>query len=137
MTEKKKKLASDATVKAQLASLTLERERLQKERDTAMGENELLRKQNVELASVIENDLKAEAKLRIMAVSDYKEDDLAKLSVEQLQQIEETLARTKGAGELPYKSIRAGAASRGSSNLTVGSLFGKSRSEILEMGGDH
>lgn len=132
----KKPMASDATVKAQLASLTLERERLQKERDQAVAENNLLRKQNVELASVIENDLKAEAKLRIMAASNYTESDLQNLKIEELQQIEETLGKTKGDVKLPYKSIRASGASESSGRLTVGSLYGKTREQIIESGGE-
>ena len=130
----KQKLASDATVKAQLAALTLEREKLTKDNEQLTAENTLLRKQNVELASVIENDLKAESKLRIMAVSNYKEDDLKTLSVEDLQRIEETLGKTKGDVLLPYKTIRASGASQ-STNLTVGDLFNKSRKDILESGG--
>jgi hypothetical protein len=131
----KKPLASDATVKAQLASLTLKTEALTQELETKTAENQVLRKQNVELASVIENDLKAESKLRIMAASDYKEEELTNLPIEQLQQIEATLNKSKGDAALAYKSIRASADIAHANNLTVGSLYGKSRKEILESGG--
>lgn len=128
-------MASDATVKAQLASLTLERERLTNENTRLDTENQQLRKQNVELANVIENDLIAEAKMRIMASSNYREEDLQKLAIDDLQRIEETLSKTKGDPALPYKTIRATGASK-PTNLTVGSLYGKTREEILESGGD-
>ena len=130
-----KKTASD-TVKTQLASLTMQNAALIKERDEKAAENEKLRKQNVELASIIENDLKADTIVRIVAMSSYKEQDLENLKIEELQQIEETLMKTKGADKLPYKSIRAGAAQQGQGRLTVGTLYGKSREEILEMGGE-
>lgn len=131
---KKTKIASD-TVKAQIASLTLRFEDAKKALDATNAENELLRKQNVELASVIENDLKAESILRIVAMSSYKQQDLDGLKIEELQQIEETLAKSKGDVKTPYKSIRAGA-NDACGRLTVGSTYRKTHKEILEMGGD-
>ena len=133
----KTKTALDSTVKTQLAKLTLVNSRLQKEKEGYEEENKALKRQNVQLASVIENDLKADLKLQIMARSDYKESDLETLKIEQLQQISETLSMSKGVDASSYKSIRAGTASEGKGMTTVGSLFGKTRDEILAMGGEH
>jgi len=130
----KPKMASD-TVKVHLARLTLENAEQAKEIARLTNENKAFRRQNVELASVIENDLKADLKLKIMAKSDFKESDLETMSVEQLQQIDETLSRVKG-GATTYKPIRAGAASEKRGRTTVGCLFNKKRSDILAMGGD-
>ena len=130
-----KKIASDQ-VKVQLATLTLQNAEKDKRIEALEAENKAFRKQNVELASVIENDLKAGLKVRVMAKSDFKEADLETLSVEQLQQIDETLSRVKGASTT-YKSINATGASEKSGRTTVGCLFGKTRNQILEMGGDH
>jgi hypothetical protein len=137
MTEKpkEKETAIDSTVKVQLASLTLDNARFQKENTQLIEENKLLKKQNVELASVIENDLKADLKLKIMAKSDFKEADLEPLKVEQLQQIDETLSKSKGGDSISYKPIRTG----GDSSLgrtTVGNLYGKTRKEILDSQGE-
>lgn len=137
MTEKPKgkETAIDATVGVQLASLTLDNARMQKENTQLIEENKLLKKQNVELASVIENDLKADLKLKIMSKSEFKEADLALLKVEQLQQIDETLSKSKGADSVSYKPIRTGSDSS-TGRLTAGNLFGKTRKEILDMQGD-
>ena len=137
MTEKPKgkETATDATVGVQLAALTLDNARMQKENMQLIEENKLLKKQNVELASVIENDLKADLKLKIMAKSDFKEADLEPLKVEQLQQIDETLSKSKGADTVSYKPIRTG----GDSSLgrtTVGNLYGKTKEQILAMQGE-
>jgi len=133
---KRKETATDATIGVQLASLTLDNARMKKELQQALDENKALKKQNIELASVIETDLKADLKLKIMSKSDYKEADLEPLNVEQLQQIDETLLRSKGTDTAtPYKPIRAGTDSS-LGRTTVGNLFGKTRKEILASQGD-
>ena len=138
MSDKKgKATAIDTTVKAQLASMADDNARLRKENVALAAENKQLKQQNVQLSDVIATDLKADLMLKIKAKSDYQQADLERLDVEQLQQIDETLSRSKGAGfdTATFKSIRAG----GDSSLgrtTVGSLYGKKRSEILAMGGD-
>jgi len=132
---KKPKTALDSTVKAQLASLTVKNNTLEKENQKLSEENKALKKQNVQLANVIETDLKADVKLRILAISDYRESDLEDLPIEQLQQIEETLSKAKGI-DASYKSIRAGGASERATSLTVGSLYGKNRKQILESEGE-
>ena len=131
-----KKTATDATVKMQLSSLTLDNAQLQTENTRLADENKALKAQNVELASVIENDLKADLKVKILALSDFKEAELEPLKVEQLQGILETLNKGKaGDTATSYKPIRTGGSSdRGRS--TVGSLYGKTRKQILEMGGE-
>ena len=125
----------DTTVKTELARLTLENAGLTKRVTEQEDEIKDLKRTNVQLAAVIENDLKADLKLKIMAKSDYKESDLTDLKVEQLQTIDETLSRSKGLDAV-YKPIRAGTASTSEGRLTVGSLYNKSRKEILEMGGE-
>lgn len=131
-----KKTAIDATVQHQLSSLTIENEALKKRNSELDEENKALRKQNVQLCNVVDTDLKADKIVNIMAISDYKQSDLEDLDVEQLQQIQETLLRSKGADKTAvFKPIRTGAASE-TSRLTVGDLKGKSRAEILALGGD-
>jgi hypothetical protein len=132
---KGKETATDTTVSVQLASLTLDNARLQKENTEQKDEIKALKKQNIELASVIENDLKADLKLKIMAKSEFKEADLEPLKVEQLQQIDETLSKSKGADSISYKPIRTGNDSS-EGRTTVGSLYGKTRQQIIEMGGN-
>lgn len=137
MTDKPKVTALNDSVKVQLSSMTLQLTELKKDYQRIENENKALKKQNVELASVIENDLKADLKVRIMARGEYKETDLEDLTVEQLQMVDETLSRSKGASAtFPFKSINAGTASTGSGRMTVGNLYGKSRKEILESGGE-
>ena len=129
------KTATDQTVSVQLSSLTLDNARLTTENTRLMDENKALKAQNVELASVIETDLKSDLKVKIMAKSEFKEADLEPLKVEQLQQIDETLSKSKGAASAVYKPIRTtGDAAVG--RATVGNLYGKTRAEILKMGGD-
>jgi len=130
-----KNIALDKTVKTQLSKLTLDVNRLNKENEALKDENKAIRKQNIQLAQVIESDLKTDLIMNIMAKSDYKHSDLEDLKVEQLQTIDETLGRSKGEDSV-YKSIRTGSASQSSRRLTVGSLYGKSRNEILESGGN-
>jgi len=138
MAKQKVATASDPTVNARLASLTIDLERAKQELDTLTIENKALRKQNVELASVIENDLKADLKLKVRARSKYTDADLESLTVEQLQQIDQTLSLGKGidSSSTSYKSIRAGDAADHTGRLSVGSLYGKSRKEILESQGE-
>ena len=130
-----KKTATDATVSVQLSSLTLDNARLQKENTELTDENKRLKAQNVQLASVIETDLKADLKLKIMAQSDFKEADLEPLNAEQLQQIVKTLSRSKGTAGVSYKPIRT-LSDTSAGRTTVGNLFGKTRKEILDMGGE-
>jgi regulator of replication initiation timing len=127
--------ALDSNVQVTLSRLTLDNGKLQKELQNALEENKALKTQNVQLASVIETDLKTDLKLRIMAKSEFKESDLEPLTVEQLQQIDETLCKSKGADSVSYKSIHAGSDSQ-TGRTTVGSLYGKSHKEILDMGGN-
>jgi len=125
----------DTTVKTRLASLTLDNAALTKRVTELEEENKSLKRQTVQLASVIENDLKADLKLKIMAKSDYKESDLTDLKVDQLQTIDETLSRSKGVDAV-YKPIRTATVGEPSARMTVGSLYNKTRKEILEMGGE-
>jgi len=138
MAKQKIATASDNTVKVQLASLTLDLASAKNELERITAENKVLRKQNVELASVIENDLKADLKLKVRARSKYTDADLESLTIEQLQQIDETLTKGKGidSSSVAYKSIRAGDTADNEGRLTIGSLYGKTRKEILESAGE-
>jgi septal ring factor EnvC (AmiA/AmiB activator) len=126
-------IASD-TVKTQLASLSLDNAEMQKQLTTLADENKQLKAQNIELASVIENQLKSDKILRIQAASKYDKEALANMSIEQLQAVEETLTHTLGY-QPNYKSIRAGSASINPTRLTVGDLYGKTPKEIAAMEG--
>lgn len=128
-------IASD-TVKTQIANLSLANMEKDKIIEELQSERDQLKQQNIELASVIENDLKADLTLKIAAASNYQQADLATMTVEQLQAIEETLSKSKGYTPMGIrKSIRAGNASANSTRLTVGDLYGKSREEIMKMNG--
>jgi hypothetical protein len=133
MSEKKANL--DATVQTQLASLTLENATMKKELDAKLEENKELKKQCVQLASVIENELKSDLMVKIMAKGDYKQADLEALKIEELQHIDETLSKVKGASAI-FNPIRT-ASEPSDSRLTVGSLYGLTRAEILAKGGEH
>jgi hypothetical protein len=111
------------TVKTQLASMSLENASQKAEIERLTQENEVLKTQNAELASVIENDLKADLTVRIQAASAYTPEELSVLNVEQLKNIEETLSKT-GAFTAKFKPIRAGNAGLDhSARLTVGDKF--------------
>jgi putative lipoic acid-binding regulatory protein len=124
----------DTTVKTQLRSLTLDVARLNKENQQLTEESKGLKRQVVQLTNVIDTDLTSDLKMKILATGDYNEADLEDLKVEQLQTIHEILSKAKVKGDTVYKPIRVGAATpaRG----TIGNLFGKTRKEILEMGGE-
>lgn len=131
-----KKTSLDATVKTQLASLTLDKATLERDKNTLLEENKELRKQCVQLASVIENELKSDLIVKILTKSDYKQADLEPLKIEELQHIDETLSKVKGASAV-YKTIRTASETANDSRLTVGCLFGKTRAQILAMQGEH
>ena len=130
MSEEKKTEIASETVKTQLASLTIANAQKDKLITELTAERDNLKLQLGEATAVIENDLKADITVRIMAASDYQTKDLETLSVQQLQAIEETLSKSKGfdvAGT--YKSIRAGSASADVSRLTVGGSYGMTQEE--------
>ena len=132
MTETKTDL--DVTIKTQLASLLLENGNLKKTAEALTEDNKRLSKQCMQLATVIENELKSDLMIKIMAKGDYKQSDLEPLTIEQLQAIDATLTKAKGA-TATYKPIRTGNDST-ESRMTVGSLYGKTRSEILASKGE-
>jgi len=132
MTETKTDL--DVTIKTQLASLLLENGNLKKTAEALTEDNKRLSKQCMQLATVIENELKSDLMIKIMAKGDYKQSDLEPLTIEQLQAIDATLTKAKGA-IATYKPIRTGNDST-ESRMTVGSLYGKTREQILAMRGE-
>jgi hypothetical protein len=135
--EIKTEIASD-TIKTANAQLAVDKAHFEKLYNQATEENKALRHQIEAANNIIENDLKADLILKIEAASEYKESDLLALSPTQLMTIEQTLAKGKNfeSATATYKSIRAGSASAESANMTVGNLYGKSREEIIKMGGD-
>lgn len=123
---KKKQQASSDTVKTQIAALSLTTATQKETIKRLRKDNDALKTHNLELASVIENDLKADLTLRIMASSKYSKEELGNLDVKQLKNIEETLSKTEAATSATYKTIRAGNAGFDhSARLTVGSLYKK------------
>lgn len=137
MVKTKKATALDATVRTQLASLTLDVARLTKENERLTEDCKALRKTNVDLSNIIENDLKADLQVKILAKTDYKPSDLEPLTIEEMQKITETLGMAKPeTGAASFKNIRAGNASERTGKLTVGSLKGLTRAEILALKGD-
>jgi len=135
MNKPKAATASNPTVAAQLAKLINENQDLKMREVALANEVKLLKRQLTESNSVIERDLKADLIRRIKARSDYQDADLEPQTVEQLQQTDATLSRVKGAAT-SYQSIRTGVASEQKGYTTVGNLFGKTRKEILESGGE-
>lgn len=134
----KTEIASD-TYKTANAALALENAHLKTANAAMIEENKALQVQLEQANTLIENELKADLILKIQSASEYDEADLLQMNPAQLQTIEETLSKSKGFSAPQngvYKSIRAGNASA-NTNLTVGSLYGKSREEILKMGGDY
>lgn len=130
--DKKAETASD-TVKTQLAKMSIDNAALLSENTRLKDEITAIKQVNVDLANVIETDLKADIILKIQAASKgrYQPNELQPLSVEQLKNIEEVLLKS-GAfeGTATFKSIRAGAAAFDhSARLTVGSLYKNPRGE--------
>jgi predicted nucleic acid-binding Zn-ribbon protein len=130
--EKKQETASD-TVKTQLAKFSIENAALLSENTRLKDEKTALMQQNIDLANVIENDLKADIIVKIQGASKgrYQRNELQSLNIEQLKNIEEVLQKT-GAFEstTTFKSIRAGAAAFDhSARLTVGNLYKNPRGE--------
>jgi predicted RNase H-like nuclease (RuvC/YqgF family) len=111
-----------------IADLTTDNERL-------VEENKELKRALKAQNQIIESELKADSINRIKAMSTFKDSELENLRIEELQQIEKSLSKSKTV-DTKYKSIRAGTASQGESRFTVGNLYGKSRKQILEMEGD-
>lgn len=134
--ETKTEIASD-TIKTANAKLSIDKAHWEAQATALAAENQALRVQLTQANSIIENDLKSDLILKIQAASDYTETDLLALSPSQLQTIDETLSKSKNfeTAASKYKSIRAGNASE-NTNMTVGNLYGKSKEEIVKMGGD-
>lgn len=135
MTEKPKTETANDIVEHQLDTLSSNNVRLQKANDALVSELNSVKKQNTQLGSVIENQLKADLKIDIRGRSDYKDSDLESMTYAQLKQIDDTLSRTKGGDTATYKSIHAGNDTQ-TGRTTVGDLYGKTRKEILDLKGE-
>jgi len=134
MTEIPKTETANDTVEHQLDTLSSTNAMLKKANDELIAERDALKKQNAQLGSVIDNQLKADLKVAICARSAYTDTDLAPMTYDQLKQIHDTLSRIKG-DTASYKPIRTGSDAQ-AGRATVGNLYGKTRDEILKMGGD-
>jgi len=138
MTKHEKTTKTKTMVDSTKVADTLRIAKLTAENDAQTKEiNELkrtLKSQN----DILENKLKVDSILNIKAMSDYKDAELEALSIEDLQKLEVALTRSKGidSSSVSYKSIRAGDSEDHAGRLTVGSLYGKSRKEILESAGE-
>ncbi len=122
--------------KALTDAVALKTKQLQEELEQTKTERDALQKQNLELRNTIEGDLKADAIVRIMKKGDFKLADLETKKFHELQQIDAILSSAGKGLDPTYKQIRVGNASQSDARGTVGNLYGKSKAEILAMGGD-
>jgi predicted choloylglycine hydrolase len=130
----KEKIATDALNLA-YRNLKLDYDNLVKAHKTVTEENKKYRKQNKQFQVIVDTQIRSDLEAKIFSTGNYKKSDLEDKEIEDLQTIAETLSRSKGVDSV-FKSIRAGTASKSEARNTVGNLYGKSRKEILEMGGD-
>jgi hypothetical protein len=138
----KKKVATASQAKQNITSTnvadTLRIAKLTAQVDEQTTEIKELKRALKSQNDILENKLKVESILNIKTMSDYKDAELEALSIEDLQTLETALSRGKGidSSRVAYKSIRAGDTADQAGQLTVGSLYGKSRKEILESEGE-
>jgi len=132
LTKPKTGNAANPTVDTQLKTMNQELKEIKEQRDALQTETALLKRQLKEANDVIGTDLKADLILRIQQKSEYDTAQLEDLPIEQLQTIDATLSMSKEPSGT-HKNIRAGNASTGSKNLTIGSTYGLTQKQIAEM----
>jgi len=133
---KKPTTTANETVASQLANATLRASEFKTRYLQKDAENKLLKRQLTEANKVIEGELRTDLMVHIQAKSDgFSKIELDNKSIQELQQIDATLAKAKGV-QSTYKNIRAAGDSEQQGNLTVGSLYGLTRKEILAKGGE-
>jgi len=132
LTRKKTGNAANPTVETQLKDMNQELKEIREQRDSLVKANTLLKRQLKEANDVIGTDLKADLIMRIKQKSEYDTAQLGDMKIEQLQAIDATLSMSKEPSGT-HKPIRAGNASTGNKNLTIGSTYGKTAKEIAEM----
>ena len=120
------------TVKA----LTVERDLLKAAVASLTTEVEELKKINMKMAEIEDARLTTELSTDIQKIGNFSAKDLENMKTEEMLRIKEILLRGKGVTpEGFFKPIRAGNAAE-NAKLTVGSLYGKTRKEILDSGGN-
>lgn len=144
----KKNIATDTeTFKKQNERLRLANTRLSAQNAAANEELKIAKAALIKIGSDYEARIRATHKMNIQDLLGCSDLELRKLtdskSVEELDLMETNFQTAAEARKSPYStpartaSIRTGSALvAGDENLTVGSLFGKTRAEILEMKGD-
>lgn len=137
MAKTKKATATNPTVKKQLDRLMQTAHDLQADKDFLIKENKALKKQLAESNNMWEVEVKRDDIAKIKAMSDYTQNELENMKPEEITRLLSAMTRVKGATKSPYKPIRAAGDTKPKGNTTVGSLFGKTREEILAMGGEH
>jgi len=137
MTDKKTDttVSKNDTVENTLKQWAIDKAELVNENTNLKEELAKAKHKLLELDNIVQSDIRADAIMRITMRSNFTRGELESLPVNDLLKIEETLSKTKGV-DATYKPIRAGTASESQSRMTAGNLFGKSRKEILDMGGD-
>lgn len=114
------------TLKARIAELEAENQRLQERVQELEEENQRLRETIGKAEDTLKSYVKRERKTAIEAIlekSNWSKDELEKLDLSQLKLIQKTFDRAKGS----FKSIRSAGstADRGKGALTVGDLYRK------------
>jgi uncharacterized membrane protein YheB (UPF0754 family) len=136
MTKQEKTTVSNPVVAAQLADALLQKSEWKTRYLKKDVENKLLKRQLNEANKVLEGELRSDLLIHIRAKGDFNEADLATKNIEELQQIDATLSKAKGVSAT-YKPIRTAGDTEQKGLTTVGSLYGKTKEEILAMGGEH
>jgi len=134
LVDTKEQIATDA-LKLAYRKLKLDYDELFKKHQSVDADNEKYRKQNKQYQTIVETAIRSDLEKKILARGDFTQADLEVKKIEELQTIAETLSKSKGMATV-YKGIRAGTASEKEARSTVGSLYMKSRKEILDSGGE-
>lgn len=134
MSEKRKTAtASDPTVGSTLAKQAIELKEAKILIDSQTEEIQKLKRQLTESTAVIDNELRAGFYQMLLGSTDFTKAELDEMATEDLQKLCQTLSRTKRDAKTPFLSIRAGGdADHPGNRLTVGSLYGIKRDEILK-----
>lgn len=130
--------ASDPTVGSTLAKLSIENKELRTQNDMLIDDIKQLKRQLAESTAVIDTEIRAGFYQLLKGVTDFTQPELDAMSTEDLQKLCETFTRTKKDAKIPFMSIRAGGDSeQPGAGLTVGSLYGMKREDILKSAGEY
>lgn len=150
MTPKTNTATETDNFKLEISRLTLANTRLARDNKVIGEELKFAKAALLKIKAGYDARVKNTLGMNIQDVLGCSDLDLVKLveskTVEQLEQMYQNFALATDTRKTPYDrtkvktaSIRAGSgfAAPGAENLTVGNLFGKSREDIIKMGGDH